>query len=151
MDKPSFLTKYISALYRTGNRFYDRGLARFGIGCGQQFFLMRVHENEGISMYDLAHLGHFDKGTVTKAVQKLEEQGYLRISTDAADRRIRRLHTTQQAVPVIDGIYHLREQWHALLTQGMSKEEAEQANILLEKMVENAFASMNPSAPSDEG
>ena len=28
-------------------------------------------------MYELARLGHFeDKGTVTKAVQKLEEQGY---------------------------------------------------------------------------
>ena len=90
----SSLNKFISIIYRQGQRYFDRELTPYGIGCGQQFFLLRIFENDGISMYDLAMLGHFDKGTVTKAVQKLEEEGYLRIETDPADRRVRRLHAT---------------------------------------------------------
>lgn len=139
MEQQRFLTRYISVLYRQGNRYYDKALARFGIGCGQQFFLMRISENEGISMYDLAHLGHFDKGTVTKAVQKLEEQGYLRIAVDPEDRRIRRLYTTEPAKEVIEGIHTSREDWHDILTAGMSAEDAEQAQLLLAKMAENAY------------
>ena len=82
----TYFTKYISILYRQGNRFYDRELAKYNIGYGQQFYLPRIYENQGLSMYELARLGHFDKGTVTKAVQKLEEQGYLRIETDERDK-----------------------------------------------------------------
>ena len=67
----TYFTKYISILYRQGNRFYDRELAKYNIGYGQQFYLPRIYENQGLSMYELARLGHFDKGTVTKAVQKL--------------------------------------------------------------------------------
>ena len=53
-----FFTKFTSIIYRLGNRYYDRELARYQIGCGQQFFLLRIHENEGISMYDLAQTGY---------------------------------------------------------------------------------------------
>ena len=139
MEQQRFLTRYISVLYRQGNRYYDKALARFGIGCGQQFFLMRISENEGNSMYDLAHLGHFDKGTVTKAVQKLEDQGYLRIAVDPEDLRIRRLYTTEPAKEVIEGIHASREDWHDILTAGMSAEDAEQTQLLLAKMAENAY------------
>lgn len=32
------LTKFISIIYRQGQRYYDRELVPHGIGCGQQFF-----------------------------------------------------------------------------------------------------------------
>lgn len=71
----TYFTKYISILYRQGNRFYDRELAKYNIGYGQQFYLPRIYENQGISMYELARLGHFDKGTVTKAVKSWRSRG----------------------------------------------------------------------------
>ena len=42
MDESVFLGRNISIAYRMANRFYDRALADWGIGCGQQFFLLRV-------------------------------------------------------------------------------------------------------------
>ena len=73
MDELIYLGRSISIAYRMANRFYDRALARWGIGCGQQFFLLRIYENRGSSVYDLARMGLFDKGTATRAVQKLDE------------------------------------------------------------------------------
>lgn len=137
------LTKFISIIYRQGQRYYDRELVHHGIGCGQQFFLLRIYENDGISMYDLAVLGHFDKGTVTKAVQKLEEEGYLRIETDPADRRVRRLHVTDKAEAVIQTTYSVRSQWTDILTKGFTEEELTMADRLLSRMAENAYQSMN--------
>ena len=94
MSESTYLGRNISIAYRLSNRFYDRVLSPYQIGCGQQFFLLRIYENQGISMYDLARMGRFDKGTVTRAVQKLEEQGYVRCVPDERDKRVRRLYTT---------------------------------------------------------
>lgn len=33
-----FFTKFTSIIYRLGNRYYDRELARYQIGCGQPVF-----------------------------------------------------------------------------------------------------------------
>lgn len=49
-------------------------------------------------MYGVAQLGHFDKGTVTKGIQKLAKHGYIRVETDEADKRYRLLYTTEKAV-----------------------------------------------------
>lgn len=132
------LTKCASLITRGSNIFYDRALAPYGIGAGQQFFLCRIAENEGISMNDLACLGTFDKGTVTRAMQKLYDGGYITCVVDEKDRRIRRLYITEAARPLLDRLYALRLEWESILTSGLSAEEAALAGKLLEKLALNA-------------
>lgn len=141
-ESAASLGRSISIAYRMGNRFYDRELAPLGMGCGQQFFLLRICENRGISMYDLARMGLFDKGTATRAVQKLEELGYVRSEADECDKRIRRLYATQAGEDVVRAGYAARERWTALLTRGMTPEEAETARALLSRMAENAIRAL---------
>lgn len=126
-------------LGRHANRFYDRALAPYGIGCGQQFFLLRIFEHQGINVLDLARLGQFDKGTATRAVQKLEEEGYIRSEPDPQDRRMRRLYTTPAAEPIVQEVFAARERWNQILTRGIRQEEIEQADKLLAHMAENAL------------
>ena len=49
MSESTYLGRNISIAYRLSNRFYDRVLSPYQIGCGQQFFLLRIYENQGIS------------------------------------------------------------------------------------------------------
>lgn len=70
MNNITFL-KYISIIQRNTGRYFDISLEPDHIGSGQQFFLLRIAENEGLTMLDLAQTGSYDKGTVTRAVQKL--------------------------------------------------------------------------------
>ena len=137
------LNKYASIIYRQAQRYFDKELEKYGIGCGQQFFLLHINSNEGISMYDLARLGHFDKGTVTKAVQKLEEEGLIRIEVDPKDRRMRRLYTTRKAEEVVKAAYGLRETWFEILTEGLTDEEVRTIGLLMSRMAENAYDYMN--------
>lgn len=142
MSESVYLGRNISIAYRLSNRFYDRALSPYQIGCGQQFFLLRIYEHDGISMYDLARMGQFDKGTVTRAAQKLEELGYIRSEADGRDKRVRRLYVTPRAAEVVEAIYEARERWNALLTRGMPPEEVDMARRLLERMGENALSSL---------
>ena len=52
-----------SAISRYANRNFDLCLRHLPISSGQQFFLLRIYENEGIPLNKLAQLGFFDKGT----------------------------------------------------------------------------------------
>ena len=94
-------------------------------------------------MYGVAQLGHFDKGTVTKGIQKLEEQGYIRVETDEADKRSRRLYTTGKAGLIIERLYGIRQEWNEILVDGLTPEECAKAEELLGRMAENAWKYMN--------
>ena len=53
------ISRLISVIHRHGMRFFDWSLADTEIGPGQQFFLVCIYENPGISMQKLAKIGHF--------------------------------------------------------------------------------------------
>ena len=71
------ISKYASMIYRCGQIYYDEYLTPYHIGCGQQFFLLRIYEKPGISPYELASMGMYDKGTCARALKKLEGEGYI--------------------------------------------------------------------------
>ena len=131
--KDSFV-KYISLLYRNTNRYFDIQLEEELIRSGQQFFLLRIFENDGISMCDLAKLGGYDKGTVTKAVQKLVDQGYVETIADGADKRMRHLYITNDAMPAIKRLYEIREEWNRRLIEQLDEEEKEKIFEIFQKM-----------------
>lgn len=131
-------TIHASAINRYANRIYTKCLHDFPIGSGQYFFLLRIYENDGISLYALAQMGFFDKGTVSRGVQKLEEAGYIRVVPDEKDRRIRRLSVTEAAMPIIQRLLEAKEMWNQALTSGMSDEECLLLEELMAKMVQNA-------------
>lgn len=140
MPKRHFtLNKYASIINRYGMRYYDQELNSLGIGAGQHFFLVRIFENQGINVYDLAKCGHYDKATATRAIHKMEEYGYIRRESDPADGRVCRLYTTEKARPIVDSVYAAVWKWNDILTRGMSDEEIILAEQLMELMAKNAY------------
>lgn len=136
--------KFISIIQRNTQRYFDLTLEQCGcgFGSGQQFFLLRIYENPGITMYDLSRTGGFDKGTVTKAVQKLAEEGYVEVTVDAADKRVRRLRITQQAQAAVEELYRLRDRWIDQMTAGFTPDEKQAVFRALQDMAERSCASL---------
>ena len=143
MTHPSIaILSLFSLLQRNTRRFYDLMLDGDQIGSGQQFFLLRIHENHGITMQDLARMGGFDKGTVTRAVQKLVQADFARIETDKADKRVRHIYLTAQAEPVVERIYQMRRYWTDTLTGGMSDKELQRLLSDLQDMAERSSSTL---------
>ncbi|MBR0386109.1 MAG: anaerobic ribonucleoside-triphosphate reductase activating protein, partial [Erysipelotrichaceae bacterium] len=128
----------ISVLYRLTQKYFDRHLASYGLGAGQMIFLLLINEQDGITMQQLTLLGDFDKGTTTKSIQKLEEEGYIEIRTDDDDKRVRRLYTTKKTGEVINELYQIRNDLSGQLTQGINPDTVEQHMTVLQKMTANA-------------
>ncbi|GAB2046045.1 MarR family transcriptional regulator [Agathobaculum sp. TL06] len=136
------ILRYISLLQRNTRRYFDLMLEQDQIGSGQQFFLLRIFENDGISMQDLARLGSFDKGTVTRAVQKLVIEGYVRTEADPQDKRVRHIYLTERARPLIDHVYQIRDYWTEALTRGLREEEKQRLLGALRDMAERSSATL---------
>ncbi|MFR6361921.1 anaerobic ribonucleoside-triphosphate reductase activating protein [Amedibacterium intestinale] len=138
MDKNNYFLINISLLHRCGQKYYDKLLSDTNINASQVPFLILIYENEGISMQELAARGCFDKGTITKSIQKLEENGYVQSVPSFTDKRIRNLYTSEKAKNIIPQIYMIRKQWWERLTAGLDTSQQEQFSFLLNEISEKA-------------
>ncbi len=141
MENGSKLLINTSILYRSMQKFYDKRLSEYDIGSGQLPFLLLIYEHEGISMQELAKMGAFDKGTITRGLVKLEEQGYIRIETNPKDKRIRQLYTCAKTKDIISAAYMIRREWWEQVTSELKSEEIEQFERIQEYIAENARTS----------
>ena len=133
-DKSNFLIN-LSVLYRNTQKYFDRLLTRYDIGSGQLIFLLCINESEGITMQEVTNLTEVDKGTTTKSIQRLIDQGYVQAKTDENDRRVKRLYTTQKAVDIMNVIYEYRAQLRNTLAQDMDFTAFEE---MLSQVTDNA-------------
>lgn len=142
MSKNKSISKNASIIYRLGQPFFDRKLEAYHIGCGQQFFLMKIKDYPGISLLELAGKGYYDKGTTARAVKKLEEQGYIHREIDASDKRIHYLYINEKAISLLEATRQAIEEWHQILTADFDSEQIVLVEDLLDKMAENAYATL---------
>lgn len=143
MDTQYRFSKYTSIITRECKGYYDRALKQFGIGSGQQFFLINIYENPGINLADIAHNGGFDKSTITRSVKKLQKLDCIRIEGDEADGRRRHAFVTEKGLPVVKRIYEVKDEINQKLCKGLTDEEIEMVSRLIIKVAENAAIYLN--------
>ncbi|MBR2067147.1 MAG: anaerobic ribonucleoside-triphosphate reductase activating protein [Solobacterium sp.] len=115
----------LSVLYRNTQKYFDRVLVPYDIGSGQLIFLLCINENEGMTMQEVTNMSEVDKGTTTKSIQRLIDQGYVQIRIDEKDHRVKRLYTTQKAADIMNTIYEYRNMLRSTLAQDMDFETFE--------------------------
>ena len=131
----------VSILYRNIQKYFDKVLKPYDIGSGQVTFLFVINEHEGITMQEVSRIGEVDKGTTTKSIQKLVEQGYIQIRVDENDKRVRRLYTTQKATEIMNVLYEYRNECRSQLSKDVDFDTFE---TMLEKVCANSREYLAP-------
>ena len=139
LNKHREIGKYISILQRLSNIYFANELSYYQIGCGQQFFLLQIFKNPGISLQELASNGSFDKATATRAVKKLEEEAYVRTETDGEDKRVRHIYATEKARTVVDITRNSVDSLTEVMLEGFTEEERDSAEAFLIRMADNSY------------
>lgn len=117
-DTNNFLLN-LSVLYRNVQKYFDKVLARYEIGSGQVIILMYINEHAGTTMQDVSRVSEVDKGTTTKSVNRLIDQGYVQVRQDENDRRVKPLYTTEKAAEIMNSVYEYRNACRNTLAEGM--------------------------------
>ena len=139
VNKHREIGKYISILQRLSNLYFANELSSYQRGCGQQFFLLQIFKNPGISLQELASNGSFDKATATRAVKKLEEEAYVRTETDGEDKRVRHIYATEKAKMVVDITRNSVDSLTEVMLEGFTEEERDSAEAFLIRMEDNSY------------
>lgn len=113
----------ISILYRNTQKYFDRKLEPLKLTYAQLPVLFAIYEEEGISMQRIVENGQYDKGTVTKNVQKLENLGYIKTVPSKVDKRLKHLYPTNACAQIMPTIYQMRADWWTKVTTSMDREQ----------------------------
>lgn len=132
--------RWISVLYRYGQCYIEKELKPYGLGSGQFIFLFVLLKQDGISQEALSNILKIDKGTTARAIQKLEQEGYIEKNTNAQDRRVNIICVTKKGKQIQPILQQTLKQWTELLSQDMTDSEKKQTIALLQKMADNALS-----------
>ncbi len=129
-----------SILYRASQKHFDRIFSKYDLGYASALFLTQIYEKEGLTMNELAQSGNFDKGNITKSIQKLQDLGYVDVRSNDGDKRSKHLYTTKKAQDIIPSIYLEKQDWWDHLLQDLCDREfleyVRVNNLILERAKE---------------
>ena len=96
MEDPREISGSISHIYRSHMAYMAKELEDYRIGSGQFDFLMVLYHGDGISQETLAKTLKVSKATSARAIQSLENEGYVYRQRDESDLRAYRVYLTEK-------------------------------------------------------
>jgi len=137
MKKPESVGRLSAQIHRLSRIYIDKRMDTYDIGSGQFHFLLRLYRQDGICLKDLVSALHLDKGTATRAVHKLEANGFVVSRENAHDRRSRNVYLTEKARKLKPEIESIFSDWNEILLRGFHPEEKTAFYEYLKRTIEN--------------
>lgn len=135
------LGKLISCIYRYTQTYLSKELMEYGIGSGQFSFLLFLYREEGVTQDQIARALHVDKATATRALNKLEKEGYIRRKRDSVDKRRYNIYVTDAGRKMYPVLKDISSRWTKILLKDFSENEKDQLFEMISRVMENASTS----------
>ncbi|MBN1431350.1 MAG: MarR family transcriptional regulator [Methanomicrobiaceae archaeon] len=129
----------ISIIYRSRNIYLNNMLKMTGISPGQLFAFITISKEENITQERIAGIFYMDKGTVARAVRKLEDSGYICRTPDPENRRAHMLCLTSEGWKVLPVIEEILNKWDRDVSDGISGEDMEKLYLMLRRICEKSL------------
>ncbi len=117
-----------------------------GMTRAQWVLLAWLERRPGISQNELAGLVEVEPISVARLVDRLEARGLVERRLDPSDRRVRRLHLTASAEPMLATIHAYRRDIEALMTDGVDSADVGRIREALTRMKGNILEEKRDSA-----
>ena len=143
MDQEYSVGRWLSILHRYSRMHFAHRLSLQGIAGAQIPFLKSLYREDGQSQDELTLFLRVDPATTTRALAKLEKQGYIVRRPDPKDARVKRVFLTEAARQIEPELSARLHEWSEKLTEGFSDEERDLIASFLSRMAQNAEQAMN--------
>lgn len=98
----------------------DQHARQMGMTRAQWVILVWLERRPGITQNELAALVEVEPITIARLVDRLETRGVVERRLDPRDRRVRRLHLTPAAEPLLEVVHAYRRDSNVVLTEGVA-------------------------------
>lgn len=117
-----FLLNDVARLMRTA---YDRRIRKLGLTRAQWWVLTHLYRSNGVSQTELAETLEIEKPTLGRLLDRLEAKGWVKREHDAKDRRIWRVHLTDEVEPALRTMRAIAKELRRDALTGISAAERE--------------------------
>jgi len=117
-----FLLNDVARLMRTA---YDRRIRKLGLTRAQWWVLTHLYRGDGVSQTELAEILEIEKPTLGRLLDRLEAKGWVRREHDASDRRVWRVHLTDEVEPALRTMRKIAAELRRDALTGISAAERE--------------------------
>jgi DNA-binding MarR family transcriptional regulator len=109
----------------------------FDLTKGQYLYLVRICENPGIIQEKLAEMIKVDRTTASRAIRKLEINGFIEKTDDEHNKKIKKLFPTEKGENVYPYIKRENDYSNLVALEGFSESEVETLSHLLQRVRKN--------------
>jgi DNA-binding MarR family transcriptional regulator len=109
----------------------------FDLTKGQYLYLARICENPGIIQEKLAEMIKVDRTTASRAIRKLEINGFIEKTDDEHNKKIKKLFPTEKGENVYPYIKRENDYSNLVALEGFSESEVETLSNLLQRVRKN--------------
>lgn len=138
MEKRKSLIRGVLEIYRISIAYISKGTAKYAIGRGQWYFFNRLLlAGDGISQEQLSSEMFVDNAHTTRALKKLEKDGYIYREADVGDGRKKLVYITQKSEAIKEEYHQIYKDLNKILTKDFTPKEIELTRTLLYRMRDN--------------
>ena len=130
----------VSLINRSKFVFLNNRLQPLGLSAGQFPILMLLAKEQNLMQDRFVQHYHLDKGTIARAVRKLEDGGYIRRITDPLNRRAVRLFLTEKGEDAIPHLKDINREWEHQICIDLSKTEIVALHRIMRHVARNSCA-----------
>lgn len=141
----------VSITSRGRTMFLNDRLRPLGLSAGQFPVLMLLANEQNITQETLVRHYHLDKGTIARAVKKLEDAGYIRRIIDPGNRRAVRLFLTEKGERALPALHAINRAWEALAFSGLTAQDRKTCRNLMRAVTLNVFSYMHSEGGHIDG
>ena len=141
----------VSMIHRTRMMFLNDKIGNMDITAGQFPFITVLSNEEGISQEELAAHFHIDKGTVARALRKLEDNEYLFRKVDSLNRRRYLIYLTEKGRKAVPTVINIEKEWENSMCSRFSDEDYNYLLDILKGLAINSLENVNKDGKSTDG
>jgi len=104
-----FIGYAITDVARLLRTVFERRVRHLGLTRAQWVVIARIHKHPGLSQSEIADILEIEKASAGRLVDRMEAKGWVERRADPDDRRINRLHLTDEAERLHADIWPLAE------------------------------------------
>ena len=144
------LSRNINIISRCASAYRAERLSGSEISSAHYFYIIAICKNPGISQDKLSKKLYLNKSSVARALQTLENDGFIVRKQCEADRRITLVYPTNKAQNVIPLIGEIVKDWNDFLFGVLDEKEQELFKELLGKVADRAASYVDGKAEEQE-
>ncbi len=130
--------KLVRGITRNVNTFIGSKISKYGIKEGQYEYFMHIYAFPGINQLELARLKNVGKGSVTKALKILEDEGFIERKVNEKDRRNIRCYISKKGKDIVNHLVEVRLESEETLFKGMKQDDRKQFYQYLNILYKNS-------------